>query len=372
MAALHYLSLISLKPNSRLCDSVKMYDKLPNYCKLSEDYGRFRRSVKKLLTVKAYYDIDEFFTGRPIVKANNYQSQTPDQFFAQLAAQQQPLPQQRTYQAVPTAPHRKPIIGQQYQQQQASQYGQSQQQYSHPNPQSFPSQPTAQQLRAQHQHRPTTTVQPQATPVGPAVQPQPQVQQPQGPPPQAATTTQKQPMGFQQQGLQQQQTNPLWQQFFNSAAQQNSRQAGHRSQQSGALSPSTADQLTRWFSPDLLERARVGDLPSTANLARLEEIERQAAAPRGPRLALEMQYRMVSNSSNFHPEVQAWIFNTLPNCLNGIKKYRDSFIKGKKGLHTSTADNNLTFRNLHKNQQSIDFSGNVPAGTTTHFSGYLN
>ncbi|CAH1134208.1 unnamed protein product [Ceutorhynchus assimilis] len=217
--------------------------------------------------------------GRPIVKANNYQSQTPDQFFAQLAAQQQPLPQQRTYQAVPTAPHRKPIIGQQYQQQQASQYGQSQQQYSHPNPQSFPSQPTAQQLRAQHQHRPTTTVQPQATPVGPAVQPQPQVQQPQGPPPQAATTTQKQPMGFQQQGLQQQQTNPLWQQFFNSAAQQNSRQAGHRSQQSGALSPSTADQLTRWFSPDLLERARVGDLPSTANLARLEEIERQAAAP---------------------------------------------------------------------------------------------
>lgn len=112
--------------------------------------------------------------GRPIVKANNYQSQTPDQFFAQLASQQQPLPQQRTYQNLQNAGHMKPIVGQQYSMQgsmlsaaragpsltdmsRSGSYGQSQSQYStHPNPQpqSFP-QLTAQQLRAQHQHRPS-------------------------------------------------------------------------------------------------------------------------------------------------------------------------------------------------------------------------
>lgn len=46
---------------SLIYDSVKMYNKLPNYCRLGEDYGRFRRSVKDLLTAKAYYDTDEFF-----------------------------------------------------------------------------------------------------------------------------------------------------------------------------------------------------------------------------------------------------------------------------------------------------------------------
>ncbi|KAH1011176.1 hypothetical protein HUJ04_000599 [Dendroctonus ponderosae] len=207
--------------------------------------------------------------GRPIVKANNYQSQTPDQFFAQLAAQQQPLPQQRTYQAVSNAAHRKPIIGQQYSVQ-GSQYGQSQPQYSHPNnPQTF-QQPTAQQLRAQHQHRPSNPVTQQPA----NVQGQ-QNQTSQNQPNSQSATSQKQhgnpqPIGYPaaQQGT------AAWQQFLNSTAQpQNTRP----STTSTGLSPSTTDQLTRWFSPDLLERARGGELPSTANLARLEEIERQAA-----------------------------------------------------------------------------------------------
>lgn len=45
----------------------------------------------------------------------------------------------------------------------------------------------------------------------------------------------------------------------------------------------TTNQLAQWFSPDLLERARGGELPSTAGLAQhvisLEEIERQTAPP---------------------------------------------------------------------------------------------
>lgn len=48
------------------------------------------------------------------------------------------------------------------------------------------------------------------------------------------------------------------------------------------LSPTT-NQLAQWFSPDLLERARGGELPSTAGLAQhvisLEEIEKQSAPP---------------------------------------------------------------------------------------------
>lgn len=50
----------------------------------------------------------------------------------------------------------------------------------------------------------------------------------------------------------------------------------------GDRSP-TSNQLSRWFSPDLLERARGGELPSTAGLTKpvlsLEEIERQTAPP---------------------------------------------------------------------------------------------
>ncbi|XP_045468126.1 eukaryotic translation initiation factor 4E transporter-like isoform X18 [Harmonia axyridis] len=48
-------------------------------------------------------------------------------------------------------------------------------------------------------------------------------------------------------------------------------------------SSSSTNQLSRWFSSDLLERARVGELPSTVGLAEhaisLEEIERQSAPP---------------------------------------------------------------------------------------------
>lgn len=43
------------------------------------------------------------------------------------------------------------------------------------------------------------------------------------------------------------------------------------------------NQLSQWFSSDLLERARGGELPSTAGLAQhvisLEEIEKQSAPP---------------------------------------------------------------------------------------------
>lgn len=52
----------------------------------------------------------------------------------------------------------------------------------------------------------------------------------------------------------------------------------------GDLSP-TSNQLARWFSPTLLEKARAGKLPNmpSAGLSQhalsLEEIERQTAAP---------------------------------------------------------------------------------------------
>lgn len=46
----------------------------------------------------------------------------------------------------------------------------------------------------------------------------------------------------------------------------------------GDLSP-TSNQLARWFSPTLLERARAGKLPNMPSAGSLEEIERQTAAP---------------------------------------------------------------------------------------------
>lgn len=59
-----------------------------------------------------------------------------------------------------------------------------------------------------------------------------------------------------------------------------------RLQQSGGgdLSP-TSNQLARWFSPELLERARAGKVPNLPNATvaahaiSLEEIERQTAPP---------------------------------------------------------------------------------------------
>lgn len=68
--------------------------------------------------------------------------------------------------------------------------------------------------------------------------------------------------------------------FINSIANRNSNPAG-RSDNNEL--PPTTNQLAQWFSSDLLERARGGELPSTAGLAQhvisLEEIERQTAPP---------------------------------------------------------------------------------------------
>lgn len=74
--------------------------------------------------------------------------------------------------------------------------------------------------------------------------------------------------------------------FFSSPGNRNSQMGrgggGGNGAMDGDLSPTTTNQLARWFSPDLLERARGGELPSTATLAQvlsLEEIERQTAPP---------------------------------------------------------------------------------------------
>ncbi|KYB27082.1 eukaryotic translation initiation factor 4E nuclear import factor 1 [Tribolium castaneum] len=170
--------------------------------------------------------------GRPIVKANTFQQQQPqqqEQFFTQQ--QQQKFLNQ--------------LQQQQQQQRKATNYhghGSMQghhSQYPNTNNQQF-SQLTQQQLRAQHQQhaRPTNVVQ-----------------------------------------QQQQGHGRAWQQYLN--PQQTRGQVG-RGGTDGDLSP-TSNQLTRWFSPDLLERARVGELPSTAglsqNLLSLEEIERLTAPP---------------------------------------------------------------------------------------------
>ncbi|XP_056637845.1 eukaryotic translation initiation factor 4E transporter-like isoform X2 [Diorhabda sublineata] len=208
--------------------------------------------------------------GRPIVKANNnFQSPMTDQFFGQQAPppqQQQVMQQQRAQQqqlAYQQQQQRKvlnpQVLGSQY----PTNQGVPQSQY---NPQQYSSnqQFTQQQLRAQHQHRPANQQQ--------SVQQQ-----------------QHQQMNFQQQNSQQQNmSGGNWQQFFNSShpANRNSKAStendGIRAT-STSSSTATVNQLARWFSPDLLERARVGELPSTAGLSQhvlsLEEIERQTAPP---------------------------------------------------------------------------------------------
>ncbi|VEN55433.1 unnamed protein product [Callosobruchus maculatus] len=207
--------------------------------------------------------------GRPIVKANNYQSQAPQEFFSQHQQQQQRIFNQAMQAAVAAQSQnqqmdavRKQIGRDQYGYQSSNQqFAQHQQQL------------TQQQLRAQHQHRPAN----QQT-----IQAQQQQQQQQ-----------------QQQGSGR---DSAWQQFLNSNQQsQPSRSSGannstmtsnsttsamaaaSRTSGGGAISPATGNQLARWFSPDLLERARGGELPSTAGLAQhamsLEEIERQTAPP---------------------------------------------------------------------------------------------
>ncbi|XP_050499219.1 eukaryotic translation initiation factor 4E transporter-like isoform X4 [Diabrotica virgifera virgifera] len=209
--------------------------------------------------------------GRPIVKANNnFQLPLSEQFFGQQNPQQQQVLQQRAHQQL--------AFQQQHQQQQqrkalnpqamggpqfTSNQGVPQSQY---NTQQYSSnqQFTQQQLRAQHQHRPANQQQQQNV----------------------------QPMSFQQQ--QQQPNNHQhmgggnWQ-FFNQHPANRSSKAGLESDGGRPTSSattsttSTVNQLARWFSPDLLELARAGELPSTSslsqNLLSLEEIERQTAPP---------------------------------------------------------------------------------------------
>ncbi|XP_045468116.1 eukaryotic translation initiation factor 4E transporter-like isoform X9 [Harmonia axyridis] len=213
---------------------------------------------------------DKEDAGRPIVKANvGYQNTAPEQFFnvhqQQLLFNQQQCRQQQ------------PVSGGQFNQHQKS----SQQntagvsslgyisQYSNQSnqqPQQFP-QLTQQQLRAQHQ---------QALPVSTNTQPA-QQQQP---------TQQQSCQNFPQQSHQ----NTAWQQFLSAAAiKQSSRNNSVRKEDDSSSttanksSSSSTNQLSRWFSSDLLERARVGELPSTVGLAEhaisLEEIERQSAPP---------------------------------------------------------------------------------------------
>ncbi|XP_074029559.1 eukaryotic translation initiation factor 4E transporter isoform X2 [Leptinotarsa decemlineata] len=208
--------------------------------------------------------------GRPIVKANNYQGQTAEQFFSQHQQQQQ---QQRNMFNQPppgVSGQRKPGNNQGGLQFVPNQ-GVAQSQY---NTQQYSTnqQFTQQQLRAQHQHRPSN----QQSSV---IQQQQQQQQQRG-----------QQLGFQQQQQQQggQMAGQAWQQFFSNG--QGNRTGGNNpigraGLNDGDLSPTTTNQLARWFSPDLLERARGGELPSTAGLAQhalsLEELERRqtVAAP---------------------------------------------------------------------------------------------
>nr|CAH7714920.1 unnamed protein product [Callosobruchus chinensis] len=205
--------------------------------------------------------------GRPIVKANNYQSQAPQEFFSQHQQQQQRIFNQAMQAAVAAQTQnqqldavRKQIGRDQYGYQSSNQqFAQHQQQL------------TQQQLRAQHQHRPAN----QQTIQGQQQQPQ---QQGNG-------------------------RDNAWQQFLNSNQQSHppcifdllanrssttstmtsNNTTSPANRNSGAISPATGNQLARWFSPDLLERARGGELPSTAGLGQhamsLEEIERQTAPP---------------------------------------------------------------------------------------------
>ncbi|XP_044762842.1 eukaryotic translation initiation factor 4E transporter-like isoform X3 [Coccinella septempunctata] len=215
--------------------------------------------------------------GRPIVKANvGYQSTGAEQFF-NAQQQQFMFNQQQSRQQQQAIAGQQQVGGQFGQHQKSSQsntgvsslgyIGQYSNQ-SNQQPQQFP-QLTQQQLRAQHQ---------QSLPVSTSSA-------------QPAQQQQTQPQQNSQSFSQQQQQNTAWQQFLSAAAAQqsgrsnNARKEDDSSSAAGNVASSggntTANQLSRWFSSDLLERARVGELPSTAGLAEhavsLEEIERQSA-----------------------------------------------------------------------------------------------
>ncbi|XP_068901201.1 eukaryotic translation initiation factor 4E transporter-like isoform X2 [Tenebrio molitor] len=183
----------------------------------------------------APYQMNVKQAGRPIVKANSFQpQQQQEQFFTQqqqqkfLSQLQQQQQRKPPYHGHGSMPGHHP-------------------QYPNANNQQF-SQLTQQQLRAQHQ--------------------------------QHARPSNVQQQGQQQQTYGNQQGSGSWQQYLN--PQQSRGQVGRGGLNDGDLSP-TSNQLTRWFSPDLLERARVGELPSTAGLSQhllsLEEIERLTAPP---------------------------------------------------------------------------------------------
>ncbi|CAH0548713.1 unnamed protein product [Brassicogethes aeneus] len=234
--------------------------------------------------------------GRPIVKANsNPPQQQPSQQFSQSVTEQffnkHRLFNQQQQQQQPTAQQQRALLAAQQQQQQqysGSHFGGSQNNINNNNnlmqqqqqQQGLPSHHTshspyptanpsnsfsAHQLRAQHQQRaPPSAATSTASSgnVAGAAQAQSQAQQMQG-------------------GYQGQQT---WQQFLNNAQHSSRNNPMSVGGNGGDLSPTTSDQLARWFSPDLLERARGGELPSTAQLASqqvlsLEEIEQRQTAP---------------------------------------------------------------------------------------------
>ncbi|KAL3270523.1 hypothetical protein HHI36_021062 [Cryptolaemus montrouzieri] len=203
--------------------------------------------------------------GRPIVKANStYQNTGPEQFFNAHQQQQFIFNQQQSRQQPGGQQH---LNTNQQQGGGSVQYNQQQKQPQHntgvpslgnigqysnqsnQQPQQFP-QLTQHQLRAQHQQ--------QARPVTGGNQSSQQAQQ------QLPAQSQQKSQNFPQQHQQ----NTAWQQFLNAAAQQNNRNNSSRNAVGdGDLSPTTSNQLARWFSSDLLERARGGELPSTAGLA---------------------------------------------------------------------------------------------------------
>ncbi|KAF5292641.1 hypothetical protein FQR65_LT11193 [Abscondita terminalis] len=184
--------------------------------------------------------------GRPIVKANANLQTPQDQFYHHQQQQQQ----QRMY-------NQQRKLGPQFPSMNHSQTGASSHQqpihfpsYS-TNPQQFQQQLTQHQLRAQHQ--------------------------------------QHQPPQQQNQYGSRTNSSQLWSQQHTLLGGSNydgrlSHIGGDRGANGGDLSP-TSNQLARWFSPELLERARAGkvpNLPSTATAQHaisLEELERQTAPP---------------------------------------------------------------------------------------------
>ncbi|KAF5291743.1 hypothetical protein FQA39_LY14231 [Lamprigera yunnana] len=184
--------------------------------------------------------------GRPIVKANTNLQTTQDQFYQQRMFNQQQ--QQRKL-----GPHFPSIS---HSQTGASSHQQLPLHYPtySSNPQPFQQQLTQHQLRAQHQqHQP-----PQQTNL-------------------YGNRSNSQLWSQQHHSL-------LMGSNYEGRISHMGERGGNSNNNGGELSP-TSNQLARWFSPELLERARAGkvpNLPSTATAQHaisLEELERQTAPP---------------------------------------------------------------------------------------------